>query len=160
MPAEPGGPQALLLELAHASSAERAAHVARLLGFPISPDTLIRWQRQERFAFPAPLALGVDEFALLRGHTYGTLLVDLLRRRPIDLLDGKSAGALASWLREHPGVAVLARDRDDSHALAGRLAAPDALQVADRFHLVRNVSDALQGLLRSHRWLRRRKTRL
>jgi transposase len=140
------------VELAHASSAERAAQVARLLGFIVSADSLIRWQRQERFAIPTPLVLGVDELALRRGRSYGTLLVDLLRHRPVDLLDGKSVRSLAIWLREHPAVAVLARDRDDSYALAGRLAAPDALQVADRFHLVRNVSDALQDLLRSRRW--------
>lgn len=146
--------QAVLLELAHASSAEGAARVARLLGFIVSPDTLIRWQRQERFAFPVPLVLGVDEFALRRGRTYGTLLVDLIRRVPIDLLETKSAPSLAAWLRQHPEVVVLARDRADAYALAGRVAVPTALQVADRFHLVRNVSDALYALLRSRRWVR------
>jgi len=146
--------QAALLELAHASSAEGAARVARLLGFVLSPDTLIRWQRQERFAFAVPLVLGVDEFALHRGRSYGTLLVDLVRRCPIDLLEAKSAASLAAWLRRHLGVAVLARDRADAYALAGRMAVPTALQVADRFHLVRNVSDALYALLRSRPWVR------
>jgi transposase len=141
-----------LLELAHASSAERAALVARLLGFIVSPDTLIRWQRDEEFAFPSPCFLGVDEFALRRGRTYGTILVDLLRRQPVDLLGDKNANSLAAWLKEHPEVAVLARDRDDSYAQAGRLAIPDAVQVADRFHLVRNVGDALRVLLHSRRW--------
>ncbi len=142
-----------LLELAHASSAERAALVARLLGFLVSPDTLIRWQLQEQFAFPPPVALGVDEFAWRRGRSYGTILVDLLRHLPIALLGEKSANSLATWLKEHPGIAVLARDRDDSYALAGRLAIPDAIQVADRFHLLRNVSEALKQLLYSRSWV-------
>ena len=147
-----GRSQVALLELAHASSAERAALVARLLGFIVSPDTLIRWQLREQFSFASPLVLGVDEFALRRGHSYATILVDLLRHLPIDVLDEKSVNSLTAWLREHPGITALARDRDDSYALAGRSAAPDAVQVADRFHLLHNVSEALKQLLFSGSW--------
>lgn len=141
-----------LLELAHASSAEVAARVARLLGFRASPDTLIRRQRAEPLVFPSPRVLGVDEFALRRGCRYGTLLVDLEQRRPIVVLEGRTAEPLTTWLQAHPTVAILVRDRADAYARAGRQAAPDALQVADRFHLLRNVGNALKAVLHLQRW--------
>ena len=142
----------LLLELAHSSNAETAARMAHLLGFIISPDTLLRLQRQEQMTLPSPRILGVDEFALRRGSTYGTLLVDLERHRPVDLLPDARAQSLTDWLWAHHEVKVLARDRADAYALAGRIGAPQALQVADRFHLVRNVIGALRDLLHSQRW--------
>jgi transposase len=142
----------VLLELAHSTSAEMAARVARWMGYVTSPDTLIRRQRAEHFTFPSPRVLGVDEFALRRGRTYGTLLVDLERRQPVAVLEGRTAEPLTTWLQAHPTVAILVRDRADAYALAGRQAAPHALQVADRFHLVRNVGDALKTLLHSRRW--------
>jgi transposase len=142
----------VLLELAFSSCAEAAARVSKLLGCITSPDTLIRCQRRERITTPMPQVLGVDEFALRRGCTYGTILIDLERHQPVDILDGKQAEPLAQWLRDHPGVDTLVRDRAEAYALAGHTAAPQALQVADRFHLARNVSDALTELLRSRRW--------
>ena len=141
-----------LLELAFSSCAEAAARVSKLLGYVTSPDTLIRQQRREQITTPIPQVLGVDEFALRRGCTYGTILIDLERHQPVDILDGKQAEPLAQWLRDHPGVDILVRDRAEAYALAGHTAAPQALQVVDRFHLARNVSDALRELLRSRRW--------
>lgn len=143
----------VLLELAFSSCAEAAARVSKLLGYITSPDTLIRYQRREQITTPRPQVLGVDEFALRRGSTYGTILIDLERRQPVDILDGKQAEPLAQWLRDHPGVDILVRDRAEAYALAGHTGAPPALQVADRFHLARNVSDALTELLRSRRWI-------
>jgi transposase len=142
----------MLLELAHACGAVKGAHLARWLGYIASPDTLIRRQRQESFVFPTPRILGVEEFALRRGCISGTLLVDLDRRQPMAVLEGRMAEPLILWLQVHPAIAVLVSDRADAYALVGRVAAPDALQVADRFHLVRNVSDALKTLLHAHRW--------
>ena len=142
-----------LLELVHSSNAEAAAQVGRFLGYPASPDTLLRRQRQEQFHSPIPRVLGVDEFALRRGCTYATILVDLERRRPVDILEGKQAQPLTQWLQDHPGVDILTRDRAQAFALAGRTGAPAARQVADRFHLVHNVGEALKKLLRSHRWI-------
>jgi transposase len=104
------------------------------------------------FVFPAPRILGVDAFARQRGRTSGTLRVDLERRQPIAVLEGRTAEPLIKWLQGHPAIAVLVRDRADAYALAGRVAAPEALQGADRFHLVRKVSDALKALLPSRQW--------
>ena len=142
----------ILLELAHASSAENAARVGKRMGYEVSPDALLNLQRKEHFDFPNTTVLGVDEFSMRRGQTYSTLLVDLERHQPIDVLEGKEAAPLAKWLHGHPGISVLARDRAEAYAQAGRTAAPEAIQVADRFHLVKNVNDALKELLRSHRW--------
>ena len=91
-----------LLELSHCTSAEMAARVARLLGFVTSPDSLLRLQRLERFPAIFPRVLGVDEFALRRGRSYGTLMVDLERRVPVDIFEGIAAKDLTAW----PGPSV------------------------------------------------------
>jgi len=94
----------------------------------------------------------VDEFPLQRGRTYATLVVDLERHHRVAVLEGRTAEPLLKWLHRHPSVMILVSDRAKAYALAGRHAAPDALQMADRFHLVQDVSDALKTLLRSRRW--------
>lgn len=142
----------VLLELAHPSSAEAASRIGSRLGYEVSADGLLRLQRKERFDFPDTVVLGVDEFSMLRGQTYSTIMVDLERHQPIDVIKGREAAPLAAWLEDHPGISVLARDRAEAYAQAGRIALPEAIQVADRFHLVKNVNDALKELLRSHRW--------
>ena len=106
-----------LLELARCISAEMAAQVARLLGFVTSPDSLIRLQRLERFPAVFPRVLGVDEFALRKGWSYGTLMVDL-ERRPGGRFEGIAAKDLTAWLQNHPQVEVLARDRAWAYRLA------------------------------------------
>jgi transposase len=144
--------QVALLELTHGSNAETAARLSSLLGYVVSPDTLIRLQRDEQFSPWAPSAMGVDEFAYRRNFVYGTIIVDLERHCPTDVLETDKSEELKGWLRRRPGAEVVARDRDGAYASAAREAAPDALQVADRFHLVHNVSDAMKEVLRSRRW--------
>jgi transposase len=96
---------------------------------------------------PTPAILGVDDWALRRGRTYGTLLVDLERHRPIDLWPDCTADTLAAWLQAHPGVLIISRDRSTEYARGATLGVPEAQQVLDRWHLVRNLREALERLL-------------
>ncbi|WP_159402050.1 MULTISPECIES: transposase [Streptomyces] len=80
--------------------------------------------------------MGIDEFAFRRGATYGNVLIDVEPRRPVDLLPDRTAGAVAAWLADHPGIKVICRDRCSTFSQAASRAAPDAIQVADRRHLL------------------------
>ena len=117
----------------------------------ISRMTLLRLVR----ALPeppirTPSVLGVDDFALRRGHHYGTILTDLEGHRVIDLLPERTADAFAAWLRDHGQPHLVCRDRGGDYASGARQAAPDAVQIADRFHLARNSSEALERILVRH----------
>jgi transposase len=117
----------------------------------VSRNTLLRLlRRQPAPSFPTPTVLGVDDFALRKRHTYGTILVDLERRQPVALLPDRTAEPVAQWLREHPGVQVIARDRSSAYAEGARQGAPSATQVADRFHLLQNLREALDQVFLTH----------
>jgi transposase len=93
----------------------------------------------------------VDEWAKRKGQSYGTILVDLEAHRPVDLLPDKSAESFAKWLREHPGVEIISRDRGKEYIKGATEGAPEAIQVADRYHLLTNLRDTLKRLLESNR---------
>jgi transposase len=143
--------------LALAQGGAGGCRLAALLSMPVSGDTLLRLIRAVPIQdAPAPRIIGIDDWAWRRGQRYGTIIVDLEREnRPIDLLPDRQAETVAAWLKAHPGVEIVARDRAGAYAEGVRAGAPEALEVADRWHLLRNLGDALAGILdRHHRDLR------
>jgi DNA-binding NarL/FixJ family response regulator len=115
-------------------------------------STLLNQLQQLSLAeFEVPKVLGVDDFAFRKGHQYGTILVNLETHQPIALLADRKAETLLEWLQAHPGIEVLSRDRSKTYKSAMSEGAPDAIQVADRFHLVKNLSEALEQAFGSYR---------
>ncbi len=139
-------------EIGFVVGGETGAKLANRLEIPTSADTLLRMVRKSPEQAPqTPKILGVDDWALCKGKTYGTLLIDLETRRPLDLLPERSAETLAEWLKAHPGIAIISRDRSHEYAKGATLGAPEAIQVADRFHLVKNLREALEVFLEQNR---------
>jgi transposase len=144
--------QALAL-IGFALSGEAGGRLTAELGMRASPDTLLRLVRKAALQkVPTPRVLGVDDFAFRRGRRYGTILVDLERRSAIDLLPDREQSTLARWLKDRPGIEIITRDRSRAYAEAIAEGAPNATQVADRWHILKNLYEALERLLtRQHR---------
>jgi transposase len=134
--------------LAFALGGEPGARLAGRLGMPTSPATLLRVMRRATVPEqPTPRVLGVDDWAFRKGHRYGTILVDLEQHRVVDVLPARNAEPVVEWLEAHPGVEVVSRDRAPAYAEAARKGAPHAVQVADRWHLLQNLVEALERCL-------------
>ncbi len=141
--------------VALAAGAEAGSRLLKPLAMPTSADTLLRLIR--RVPLPAPRnsrVVGVDDWALRKGRTYGSILVGLEAHCVVNVLPDRSTPTLTAWLRRHPDIKVLSRDRSTEYARAAALGAPDAQQVADRWHL------PLNGRQMAERWLEGAHSRL
>jgi transposase len=153
-----------LLALPHAQRTIRLQQTLRMLGFALggqagarvskqlrlkaSRDTILRLVRGSDLPAPAPpRVVGVDEWAWKRGRRYGTRLCDLERRMPLEGLPHRSGETVAAWFKKHPSIEVISRDRSAEFAAAASQGAPQALQVADRWQLGKNVAETLSPVL-------------
>jgi hypothetical protein len=137
-----------LKALGLAASAEVNERLTPRLGMKVKAPTLLRYPR----TIPPPAeravrVLSIDDFALKRGDCYGTLLINLETSKPLELLPDRTSEAVLPWLKRHPEVEVVSRDRAGAYADACKRALPHATQVADRYHLVQNLRDHLQQFL-------------
>lgn len=119
---------------------------------PVSGDTILRLIRAAHLEpIVPPRIVGIDDWAWRRGTRYGTVICDLERNRVIDLLPDRDANSVASWLKRHPGIEIVARDRAGVYADGARKGAPGAKQIADRWHLLSNLGEALRNIVGRHR---------
>jgi len=139
-----------LYALVFESSAEGCARQTQTLGMEVSADTLLRIIRQRTILTQNPTQVGIDDWAYCKGIRYGTLVVDLESNRPVDLLPDRTTDTVATWLKNHPGITIISRDRSSEYRAAATIGAPKAIQVADRWHLLRNLFDAVERLIKSH----------
>lgn len=143
--------------LALALGGRPAARFAQRLMLPVSNDTLLRVIRRQGLPPSAPPSvIGIDDWAWRRNHRYGTIVCDLERRRPVSLLPDREPATAEAWLRQNPQIQIVARDRGGAYGLAAARALPDAVQVADRWHLMENASRAFLDAVRKSNHARRR----
>jgi len=126
---------------------EAGKRLAHLLNIRISGDQILRFVRSKAESdYPAPRVLGVDDWAIRKGQTYGTILVDLEKQQVVDLLPDRKPETLAAWLLDHPGIEIISRDRGKEYIEGIALANQEFIEVADRFHLLKNMVEMLQRI--------------
>lgn len=135
--------QTIVRHLGLALGGRPGQSLAQRLLFPVSKDTLLRAVRAHSAgSCPRPHVVGIDDWAWKRGHRYGTIICDLERRRIIDILPDREAATVEAWLSARPSIGVVSRDRGGGYSQAVTRALPKARQVADRWHLMENASNA------------------
>ena len=140
--------QEALREMGFELGGEAGARLGKKLSYPGSPDTILRLvKRAELPPASAPRVVGLDDWSWKRRLRYGTLICDLESRKPLDVLADRSVETVSAWFRKHPSVEIVSRDRSSEYAAAIKKGAPQAIEVADRWHLGKNLAESVKTLL-------------
>ncbi len=140
--------QEALQEMGFELGGEAGARLGKKLSYPGSPDTILRLVKQTQLpTTSSPRVVGIDDWSWKRGLRYGTLICHLEKNRPIDVLADRSVQTVSAWFEQRPRVEIVSRDRSSEYAAAISKGAPQALQVADLWHIARNLSESVQTLL-------------
>jgi len=143
--------KALLGNFALELGGNKGAAISRLVRLRVSPSTILRIIKRQPLLIPKITSgiIGIDDWAFKKGNTYGTIIVDLHQNKVIDLLPDRESGTICQWLKEHREVEIISRDRGGPYSKGAQEGAPQAIQVADRFHLLVNMGDATQKMFQS-----------
>ena len=141
----------LLRNMALELGGNKGAAISRLANLPVSPSTVLRIVSRQDLQVTQITSgiIGIDDWAFKKGRTYGTIVVDLYKNKVVDLLPDRERATVAQWLRAHQEVTVVSRDRGGSYSIGAREGAPQAIQIADRFHLFMNLGDAIKRMFQS-----------
>src|SRR5260370_24586913 len=127
---------------------EAVARLGKKLSYPGSPDTILRLIKQTHLpTVSSPRVVGIDDWSWKRGLRYGTLICDLETNKPIDVLADRSVQTVSAWFEQRPSVEIVSRDRSSEYAAAISKGAPQAIQVADLWHIAKNLAESVQTLL-------------
>lgn len=133
--------------LGHSTGGRTGERLMQRLGMPVSDNTILRQLKRDAADAQSNSdirVIGIDDWSWRRATSYGAIMVDLDRRSVVDILDDRSVESAAKWLRDHPSIEVVSRDRCGLYAQAVREGAPQAQQVADRFHLIQKRRSAIE----------------
>jgi transposase len=141
----------LLRSLALELGGNKGSAISHLTNLPVSPSTILRIIKRQDLIVPAMTSgiIGIDDWAFKKGKTYGTIIVDLYQNKVVDLLPDREAATISHWLKGHPEIKIISRDRGGPYSKGGREGAPQAIQVADRFHLLMNLGEATKKMFQS-----------
>ena len=143
--------RAYMLKVATVTSCEAASKILAYQGIKVSGDTLLNMLKAAGKAIEPKTGgkIGVDDWAYRKGQRYGTIICDLETHEIIDVLEGRDKEHFEKWLRGHPNIEVVSRDRSSAYASAVNTVLPEAVQIADRFHITQNLLDALNDTMKS-----------
>jgi transposase len=145
-----------LVSIGMAIGGNGGSRLAMKLGMIVSASTVLRLIHAQSTVWNnPPRVLGIDDWAMRKGQVYGTILADLEKHKAIDLLPDRESETLEKWLKNHPGIEIISRDRAGNYAEGATKGAPQAIQVADRWHLLKNLTEALKRIMEKHQQLNR-----